>query len=57
MSMLLRLLSNQQFQTISVTQLLIVFSVTLLSPVLPVYFKMQGMTESQIGLIIGISSL
>ena len=57
MSMLLRLLSNEQFKIISATQLLIVFSVTLLSPVLPVHFKMQGMTESQIGLIMGIASL
>lgn len=57
MSMLLSLLSNQQFQIIAVVQLLNVFSTTLLSPVLPVYFKMQGMTESQIGLIMGVLSL
>ncbi|WP_425060230.1 Staphylopine export protein [Sporomusa carbonis] len=57
MSMLLRLLSNQQFQIIAVVQLLNVFSTNLLSPVLPVYFKMQGMSESQIGMIMGIISL
>ncbi|HWR42236.1 MFS transporter [Sporomusa sp.] len=57
MSMLLRLLSNQQFQIIAVVQLFNIFSTNLLAPVLPVYFKMQGMSESQIGLIMGIVSL
>ncbi len=57
MSILLHLLTNQQFQVIAVVQLLSVFSTTLLAPVLPVYLKMQGMSESQIGLIMGVISL
>ncbi len=57
MSMVFRLLSNQQFQVIAAVQLLNVFSTNLLSPVLPIYLKMQGMGESQIGLIMGVISL
>lgn len=57
MSMVFRLLSNQQFQVIAIVQLLNVFSTNLLSPVLPIYFKLQGMSESQIGFIMGIISL
>ncbi|MGL5513518.1 MAG: MFS transporter [Sporomusa sp.] len=55
--MLMRLLSNPQFQTIAFTQLVNIFSINLLSPVLPVYLKIQGMSETQIGLIMGIVSL
>lgn len=48
--------TNKQFQGIALAQLLTVFGSTLLSPILPVYLKMQGLSDSQIGLIIGISA-
>lgn len=47
---------NKQFQGIAIAQMLTVFGSTLLSPILPVYLKGQGLSDSQIGLIIGISA-
>jgi MFS family permease len=57
MSVLLQLFTNQQFRSIACVQMLTVFSTNLLAPVLPVHFKLQGLSEAQIGLIMGIISL
>lgn len=57
MSIILRLLGNRQFLCIACVQMLTVFSTSLLSPVLPVHFKVQGMSEAEIGFIMGIVSL
>ena len=48
--------TNKQFQGIAVAQMLTIFGSTLLSPILPVYLKAQGLSDSQIGLIIGITA-
>lgn len=56
MSNLKVLFTNKQFQGIAMAQMLTIFGSTLLSPILPVYLKVQGLSDSQIGLIIGISA-
>ncbi|MDF2928844.1 MAG: major facilitator superfamily 1 [Anaerospora sp.] len=57
MSVLVQLFSNRQFQSIAFVQMLTVFSTNLLAPILPVHFKLQGLSESEIGFIMGIVSL
>lgn len=48
---------NKQFQNIALTQLLTVFSSSLIIPVLPVYLKIQGFSESEIGLLMGVTAV
>ena len=57
MSTLLLIFSNRQFLGIAFVQMMTVFSTNILAPVLPVHFKLQGLTESEIGFIMGIVSL
>lgn len=57
MSVLVQLFANRQFQSIAFVQMLTVFSTNLLAPILPVHFKLQGLSESEIGFIMGIVSL
>lgn len=57
MSLLPSLFANRQFQIIVLVQALMVFSNNMLNPVLPVYFHSVGLSESQIGLAMGIVSL
>lgn len=48
---------NKQFQNIAVCQILTIFSAQFLLPVMPLYLKIQGFSDSQIGLIMGISAV
>ncbi len=48
---------NKQFQNIATSQLLTIFSAQFLLPIMPLYLKFQGFSDSQIGLIMGISAL
>lgn len=57
MSVIQQLFTNRQFLSIAFAQMLTVFSTNLLAPILPVYFKIQGLSELQIGLIMGSVSL
>ncbi|HWR38792.1 MAG TPA: MFS transporter, partial [Patescibacteria group bacterium] len=57
MTVFLDLMRNEQFRCIVLVQLLTVFSTNLLTPVMPVYFKLQGLSEGQIGLAMGVVSL
>ncbi len=57
MSTMPSLFANRQFQLIAFVQIMLVFSTNLLNPVLPVHFKLMGLSESQIGLVMGIVSL
>ncbi|WP_312198654.1 MFS transporter [Anaerospora hongkongensis] len=57
MSVLVQLFANRQFQCIALVQMLTVFSTNLLAPVLPVHFKLQGLSEAEIGFIMGVVSL
>lgn len=57
MSILLQLITNRQFLSIAFVQMLTVFSTNMLAPILPIHFKLQGLTEAQIGFIMGIVSL
>lgn len=57
MSQLSILRTNHQFQTIAVSQTLTVFGSNLLIPVLPVYLKLQGFSDTQIGILMGITAL
>jgi len=57
MSVLVQLFANRQFQSIAFVQMMTIFSTNILSPILPVHFKMQGLSESEIGLVMGIISL
>lgn len=57
MSQLDILRSNQQFQAIALTQTLTVFGSSLIMPVLPVYLKLQGFTDTLIGILMGIAAL
>lgn len=57
MSTFFLIFSNRQFLGIALVQMMTVFSTNILAPVLPVHFKLQGLSESEIGLIMGIISL
>lgn len=57
MSQLSILRSNRQFQTIAISQTLTVFGSNLLIPVLPVYLKLQGFSDTKIGILMGITAL
>ena len=57
MSVLQQIFTNRQFLAIAFVQMMTVFSTNLLNPVLPVYFKVQGLSEAEIGLIMGVVSL
>ena len=57
MSQLSILRSNRQFQTIALTQTLTVFGSNLLIPVLPVFLKLQGFSDTKIGILMGITAL
>lgn len=54
MKQFLILFRNRQFQSIAFTQILLVLSSSLLSPVLPVHLKREGFADAQIGMIMGI---
>ncbi|MDU4962095.1 MAG: MFS transporter [Sporomusaceae bacterium] len=49
--------TNRQFQTVALSQMLTVFGSNLLLPVLPIYFKLQGFSDSKIGALMGIAAL
>jgi len=51
------LFHNRQFQAIAGIQVFNVFSAQLLAPILPLYLTSQGLSASQIGLIMGITAL
>lgn len=57
MSTFLEILANHQFLSIAFVQMLTVFSTNILAPVLPVHLKLAGMSESEIGFVMGIVSL
>lgn len=57
MSQLAMFQSNHQFQTLAVSQLMTVFGSNLIIPVLPVYLKVQGFSDTQIGALMGIAAL
>lgn len=57
MHIFLEILSNHQFLGIAFVQMLTVFSTNILAPVLPVHLKLTGMSESEIGFVMGIVSL
>ena len=48
---------NPQFQAIALSQLLTVFGSNLIIPILPVYLKIQGFTDTKIGILMGIAAL
>lgn len=47
---------NIQFQSLAISQVLTVLSSNLLVPVMPVYLKLQGYSDTKIGIIMGISA-
>lgn len=49
--------SNRQFQNIAISHFAVVFGTTLPMPVLSVFLQNQGFSESQIGLIMGVTAL
>lgn len=57
MSQLTIFRSNPQFQAIALSQLLTVFGSNLIIPILPVYLKLQGFTDTRIGILMGIAAL
>ena len=57
MSQLYILRNNQQFQSIAFSQMLTVFGSSLLMPVLPVYLKLQGFSDTKIGILMGVAAL
>jgi predicted MFS family arabinose efflux permease len=54
---LLVLFHNRQFQAIAGIQVFNVFSAQLLAPILPLYLTSQGLSASQIGMVVGITAL
>lgn len=50
------LVRNIQFQSLAISQVLTVLSNNLLVPVLPIYLKLQNYSDTQIGIIMGISA-
>ncbi len=54
---LLVLFHNRQFQAIAGIQVFNVFSAQLLAPILPLYLTSQGLSASQIGMVMGITAL
>jgi len=57
MSQLTIFRSNRQFQTIALSQMLTTFGSNLLIPVLPVYLKLQGFSDTKIGILMGVTAL
>lgn len=57
MSQLMIFRSNRQFQSVALSQMLTGFGSNLIVPVLPVYLKLQGFSDSQIGILMGIAAL
>lgn len=57
MSQLAILRSNRQFQSIALSQMLTIFGSSLLMPVLPVYLKLQGFSDTKIGILMGVAAL
>jgi MFS family permease len=57
MSQLSLFYSNQQFQTVALSQMLTTFGSNLLIPVLPIYLKLQGFSDTKIGILMGIAAL
>lgn len=57
MNNIVSLFSNKQFQNIAIAQLFTVYGTNVILPVMPIYLKFQGFSESQIGLIMGIAAL
>ena len=51
------LLKNRQFQAIAGIQVFNVFGSQLLAPVLPLYMSSQGLSASQIGMVMGITAI
>ena len=51
------LFQNRQFQSIAWIQVFNVFSSNLIAPVLPLYLALQGLSASNIGLVMGIAAL
>jgi MFS family permease len=51
------LFHNRQFQAIAGIQVFNVFSAQLLAPVLPLYLTTQGLSASQIGMVMGVTAL
>ena len=51
------LFKNRQFQSIAWMQVFNVFSSNLIAPVLPLYLALQGLSASNIGLVMGIAAL
>lgn len=49
--------SNRQFQGIAAIQVLNVFGANLLAPVLPLYLSVQGLSASDVGMIMGIMAI
>jgi MFS family permease len=57
LAQLLTMALNRQFQSIACTQLLTIISSNLFIPVLPLYLKLQGYSDSKIGLVMGATAL
>ncbi|KYZ78173.1 hypothetical protein AXX12_01105 [Anaerosporomusa subterranea] len=57
MSQLSLFRSNQQFQSIALSQMLTVFGSNLIIPVLPIYLKLQGFSDTKIGILMGVAAL
>lgn len=57
MKQFIDIVHNRQFQNIALSQLFTVFSTNLLLPVLPVYLKLRGFSDGQIGIIMGITAI
>ena len=57
MGIFFELMKNRQFACMVTVQLLVVFGGNLLVPVMPVYLKVQGLTETQIGMVMGVAAV
>ena len=51
------LFKNRQFQSIACIQVFNVFGANLISPVLPLYLSLQGLSASRIGMVMGVMAV